>query len=192
MKRILILLFLSALLCGCAKQQEKLYTHVVEDDYISDTYYMTEIEPRERGDVTPTDYGVFEKVEPGVYRLLLNIGAYTDIYPARNQTLVRKHILYFVDDHDIVSYNLRASDPLASEKRIEGFFPEELDVLTINALNDTFVFVYAELNRPISQRIYPTDSTSDFKPYLSYFAIRVDGGGFMEVAMDEVPVQKRQ
>lgn len=189
---MLCLPLLLILLCGCTKQPETLYTHVVEDDYISDTYYMTEIEPREPGDITPTDYGVFEKVEPGTYRLLLNIGAFTDIYPARNRTLARRHILYLVDDHDIVSYNLRASDPAASEKRIEGFFPEALTILTINALNDTYVYVYAQLNEPMPQHIYQINSSGDFKPYLSYFAIRIDDGGFKEISMDEVPVQKRQ
>jgi len=189
MRRLIILLFVVLALSGCG-EAAAVYTHVSEDDYISERYYLTEISKRDFGDDTPTDFGVFEKTDGG-YRLLVNIGEFTEIYGARYHTLAVGDVLYLVRDRDILRYDLLSKRPQQSERLEADFFPKSLEVIGINAIDGAYVYVYALALAPVPAVVRPLGSGIRFKPYTAYFAVCRDKSGFFEVDFDEIPIQKR-
>ncbi len=191
MKRFIpFLLMAMLLLTGC--RSETVYTHVVEDDYISKDYYLTEISPRIPGDLTPTEFGVFKKNPGGGYRLLVNLGFFTEIYGARYHTLARYDTLFLVRGQDILRYTLTAAEPQKTEEQLENFFPDTMEVIGINAVDSNYVYVYAttKVRPPVNP--YPIAAFEEpDSSYTAYFAFSLDGSSYREISFDDVPIQKR-
>ena len=177
-------------LSGCTGRLPEVYSHVTENDYISEKYYLTEISPRNFGDTTPSNFGIFKKDGDG-FELLMDIGEFTDIRNARAVTLVKDDTLYIVRECSILKYDLTFGTPAQSELRLDSFFPDTIEVLSINAIDKVYVYVYAITYEAPPAVFSPVCSSTDFSPYAAYFAFKLSGSGYFEITLDDVPIQKR-
>ena len=197
MRRLVFLIIISLLLTGCASHDEQLVAartdHVTEHDYMNDRYFLALANPDNPPDgETPVDYAVFERDGNG-FRMLLNAGPFYEIYDARGKTLSLGNYLYIARDKNLIRYDLTAKVPKKTEFLEKNFFPDEMIVIQLNALDTNSIYVYAMI--PEKQSVAAlsqsalTEKTDD--GYFGYFAVARDKSGYHEVSFDDFPIQKR-